>query len=276
MDFYRYFFQNTTFEIMTCKRERVGPQEKTRVKMPIYDWNSDESKPFKDLHMHRLYMVESGAAVMKTRGGPVRLEEGKAYFIPADSILSTSCAGFLDHHYIHFNMQSAVSNFFALCKPETSCEINFEISFCFREITSLFQDKPELSFLKMQGYLFLLLSYFIQNKEINPDIARFIGVLTYIDANFEKKITLGGLASIMSMNPTYFSNIFARTFEIPPIQFLIRKRLSVSQQLLTGTNLSVKEISEKCGFDDQLYFSKCFHKNIGLSPNDYRLYLRRN
>ncbi len=41
-------------------------------------------------------------------------------------------------------------------------------------------------------------------------------------------------------------------------------------ELLRHTGLSVAEISESVGFDDQLYFSRIFRKKLGVSPSEYR------
>ena len=41
-------------------------------------------------------------------------------------------------------------------------------------------------------------------------------------------------------------------------------------QLLEHTNYNVKEISEIVGYDNPLYFSRVFKKEIGQSPAQYR------
>ncbi len=41
---------------------------------------------------------------------------------------------------------------------------------------------------------------------------------------------------------------------------LTRKRVEKARELLLGTSLKVKEISELCGYSDQQYFSYSFKK----------------
>ena len=41
------------------------------------------------------------------------------------------------------------------------------------------------------------------------------------------------------------------------------------------THLKSYEIAEKVGFSDESYFSRCFKKMMGMSPNEYRRHDQR-
>jgi two-component system response regulator YesN len=41
-------------------------------------------------------------------------------------------------------------------------------------------------------------------------------------------------------------------------------------ELLSQTDLSVKRISEICGFENQYYFSNFFKRRVGCAPSIYR------
>ena len=51
---------------------------------------------------------------------------------------------------------------------------------------------------------------------------------------------------------------------------LIRKRMEAARELLVSTPLRVQEVSRRCGYTDQHYFSYCFKKYSGESPNALR------
>ena len=51
---------------------------------------------------------------------------------------------------------------------------------------------------------------------------------------------------------------------------LTERRMKEAYDLLTLSALKILEISEKCGYSDQHYFSYCFKKYYGLSPNKMR------
>lgn len=47
-------------------------------------------------------------------------------------------------------------------------------------------------------------------------------------------------------------------------------RIEKSKELLTGTSLTISEISYELGYDNVSYFSKLFKKQTGVSPSSYR------
>ena len=48
------------------------------------------------------------------------------------------------------------------------------------------------------------------------------------------------------------------------------KRLNKAKELVTGTSMSVSEISDKTGFSDYNYFLRVFKKHYGISPKKMR------
>lgn len=53
-------------------------------------------------------------------------------------------------------------------------------------------------------------------------------------------------------------------------QYHTMMRMNIACRLLKSTLLSIGEISSKIGYTDMLYFSRCFHREIGCSPTEYR------
>jgi two-component system response regulator YesN len=43
-----------------------------------------------------------------------------------------------------------------------------------------------------------------------------------------------------------------------------------AEEMLKNSNKSIKDIAVECGFEDQNYFSKVFHKSYKKSPSEYR------
>ena len=52
---------------------------------------------------------------------------------------------------------------------------------------------------------------------------------------------------------------------LEPMQFIVGIRINNAQMLLETTTYSVNEISKIVGYDNQLYFSRLFHKLKGYS-----------
>jgi AraC-like DNA-binding protein len=54
-----------------------------------------------------------------------------------------------------------------------------------------------------------------------------------------------------------------------PNEFIRTYRLKKAARMIRETNLNVSEIAYKVGFNDALYFSKCFKKQFGTSPSTF-------
>jgi AraC-like DNA-binding protein len=46
--------------------------------------------------------------------------------------------------------------------------------------------------------------------------------------------------------------------------------MELRKSLLSESKLLIKEISARCGFENEYYFSNRFKKHTGISPTEYR------
>ena len=88
----------------------------------------------------------------------------------------------------------------------------------------------------------------------------------YMDAD----LSLVSLSGMLDVSPNHLSTCIKKYAGETFINILIRKRMEAAQELLTGSQLRVQEISQRCGYTDQHYFSYCFKKYCGESPNAMR------
>lgn len=129
-----------------------------------------------------------------------------------------------------------------------------------------------------QGYLYQLLGIILEEhlyKEDTRDLAEvgrlnsIKNVLTYISENYNSNISLDMLARIAGMNPKYFCRYFRSMTERTPIDYLNYYRIECACEMLTTKNISVKETAISCGFNDESYFIKIFHKYKGITPKQF-------
>lgn len=85
-----------------------------------------------------------------------------------------------------------------------------------------------------------------------------------------KKWDFEHLAKKFGYSPTTFRRRWIETFGTPPARYLCQLRVAEACRLLVETSLRIKEISARTGFDDEFYFSRRFHLEIGQAPRDYR------
>ena len=94
----------------------------------------------------------------------------------------------------------------------------------------------------------------------------------YIKENFERKRAFALTISPQHVNisPAYLSTLFKKVSGQSISDTIAALRIESACRYLSSTNLSLKEISSKCGYANQYYFSNSFKKRLGISPSVYR------
>ena len=100
--------------------------------------------------------------------------------------------------------------------------------------------------------------------------ARLKRVLEYVEANLGEDISLSALAQVAGMGPHYFCDLFKQSIGFSPHRFVLRQKLERAKKLLRNPKTSVIEISAVLGFADQSYFTKVFHRAVGVTPTEFR------
>jgi len=84
------------------------------------------------------------------------------------------------------------------------------------------------------------------------------------------RLSVGELAVEARLSPSYLAVAFKRKTGFAILDFFIRLKMQRACLLLDSTGLPVKAIAADLGFDDPLYFSRCFHRVHECSPTQYR------
>lgn len=92
----------------------------------------------------------------------------------------------------------------------------------------------------------------------------------YMKQNLNGKLTLEDTARHVGFSPAYFSKVFKEEMGTTFNKYLGRLRVERSQKLLLFSELSVNEICDAVGFEDQSYFVKVFRRYTGMTPGKYR------
>ncbi len=104
-------------------------------------------------------------------------------------------------------------------------------------------------------------------KKVPDGITR---VVNYILDNYEKEIELKDLVRISKMSPSSFMRVFSAVKGTSPMNFLTEVRINRACTLLQSRKCGITEIAGMVGFADSNYFSRAFHKHIGISPREFR------
>lgn len=112
-----------------------------------------------------------------------------------------------------------------------------------------------------------------QSQKTNKE-CRFIE--QYLNEHFREDISLQSLSEIVHLSKYYLAHAFKEYRGVSPINYLTQIRINEAKHLLETTDFSAAKIADFTGFSSQSYFSQIFHKEIGMTPNQYRRKAQKN
>jgi AraC-like DNA-binding protein len=95
-------------------------------------------------------------------------------------------------------------------------------------------------------------------------------VRTVIYEHIAEKLTLEDLASQFEMNKFTFLRKYKNLAGKTPIEDITNIRIERARDLIISTDLSMKEISLRCGLTSEHNLSRVFQKNLKVPPGYYR------
>ena len=133
--------------------------------------------------------------------------------------------------------------------------------------------KDELIALKIIELLILSERLFEEELHLETNlpvvdiIKRFIELL---EVHFTHERSVGFYASQLNVHPNYLNALIKKHTGLTAKESIQNRLLLETKYLLHSTNLSIKEISGKVGFNDPNYFAVFFRRLEDMSPGNYR------
>ncbi len=100
--------------------------------------------------------------------------------------------------------------------------------------------------------------------------------ISIVESQMNAAPSINEIAESMKINRSTLFRAFTSEHGISPKRYLENLRLDKASELLSKTKLSVKEISEACGFSHPSHFGKVFHEHFSASPAEWRIKKREH
>ncbi len=127
--------------------------------------------------------------------------------------------------------------------------------------------------LEMMGLTYVFLSKLMSQGK-NPTSARFEEygkkAKELVDLNYSAYLSTQEVADRLNISRSQLHRNFTKNYGISLGKYINQVRISRSMFLLESGDLSILEISNSVGFENQMYFSSAFKKYTGLTPTAYR------
>ncbi len=153
--------------------------------------------------------------------------------------------------------------------------INIEAGIIFEKYLTLIYEElqlPNSSEFLLENFITLFLFELnrLVKKQYIPIPRDIQTIEEYMTQNLNLPLSISDIAEKFHISTSHFIARFKNCYGIAPMQYLTQKRMELATLLLQNYPYSCKEIAEKTGFSDPLYFSKRFRQYQGLSPRAYR------
>ena len=101
-------------------------------------------------------------------------------------------------------------------------------------------------------------------------------IIDFIETNLNCKISIEDITNKFFYDRYYLMKLFKREMGISIIVFINYLKIYHSINDIRNTTYSLTKIALFNGFSSIEYFSEVFHQVIGVSPRDYRLFVKRH
>jgi len=130
---------------------------------------------------------------------------------------------------------------------------------------------------RTRSYLITLLIFLrgldqagIDPLTVPPADERMRELLAYLQASFDRRLTVESLARRFATNRTTLQERFVAITGRTIMDYVTALRIEVAQGLLRDTLVPVTEVGERIGYADAASFSRAFRKQVGAAPSEYR------
>ena len=249
--------------------------------------------PIHKLTYYDFTLITEGSVDILLNGEKYRLYPGDiAYSIPGevwDWRLNNSVKGYIlvfEEEFLlsFFNDPDFLRNFSYLDPDRGSSKLSLPAGHYNRVLQLLKQIMAEIKSYRgkdhhiLRAMLYEILTLFnrvsssanttsTSNVNINRHVNRFIEL---VNSEFIYQRNIQYYADKLCITTNYLNKVVQNKLGISAKHFVQRKVLQEAKKMLDYTTLSVAEIADKLNFRTASYFTRCFYKNTGITPTQYR------
>lgn len=104
---------------------------------------------------------------------------------------------------------------------------------------------------------------------------RLTSLIRFVDENYMHKIRLSDFAEVEGFSMSYLSHFIKSTLNQSFQEYVNSVRVNCACKLISGGEEKLTAVCVASGFSDYRYFSSAFKKQFGMTPEQYKLSLKK-
>ena len=203
----------------------------------------------------------TGDAKFEVAGKSFYVKSGDILYIPANT-----------PYKVEYSSSESIVVHFTDCnyhEPENiTSENQAAMEARFQRLLEIWREKSSVNGAKAAVYD--ILEKIATDKKMAMADTSFFNCVRYLEEHaFDVDLDVEEICRIGFMSASSLQRAFNEHFGMSPKQYLIKLRMSQALTLLAEGTLSVKEVSDACGFRDDKYFSRAFKRKYGYPPSHF-------
>jgi len=240
---------------------------------------------------HEISYIISGCAEVYVNGKKTTLQKGDVHIISkgTEHKIIADDTQRLRYFFLGFDFSSRkndcydeISAYYSSIKNELlhdSGDIYVMVNQIIKEIYS-YDNKYHSDILEVLIKSLLLYVYFLHQKRITPSTVNadekniyisgtVFNIVKFVDANIVTITRISDIAKKFNYSPAYISRIFKEKMGITLREYVNKKKVEASIELLKSGKFSVSEVADRLHFDSYRSFYRKFKHIVGISPTLY-------
>ena len=125
---------------------------------------------------------------------------------------------------------------------------------------------------ELSEYIYnIVFDVLVRQKQYKGTQMTIMKIINYVDANFDKDLSVKQLSTQFGLTPNYLSQIFKKETGENFAVYLNKLRIGKACELLRSSDIKIYEIGSIVGYNDSQYFYRVFKKYVNQTPIEYRM-----
>lgn len=253
------------------------------VRMGQEDCKPDKRKITWPTKVHSLHFIQEGRGVLKYGDTEVNLKAGMCFVLYSDTAVEYYPDRNDPWSYIWIDIDGeGLSELLKKCgfskeKPYRKYPSDKHFVYELNRLCEIHSSRSTTD-ICVVAQVFKLLCELIYNENDTGITSRYKSsrifrvrdCIDYINNNYHSELSLDVIAKANNLSVSYMMSIWSSEVGMTPMEYLHNYRISVACKYLKETEMKIKEVAVRVGYQDDKYFARVFMKHKGVTPSEYR------